>query len=110
MRPLRPKAHDFVFRVLTGFISYSEITAARGTAQLVLLWLSPLSLMEGLLFRATGHSDFALLGDGRLFEAALVPTVCLQLCLMGILLFLAVKVISPRRRKRKFTTEQNLIK
>ena len=66
--------------------------------------------MEALLFRATGHSDFALLGDGRLFEAALVPTVCLQFCLMGILLFLAVKVISPRRRKRKFTTEQNLIK
>ena len=81
-----------------------------GNGAAVLLWLSPLSLMEGLLFRATGHSDFALLGDGRLFEAALVPTVCLQLCLMGILLFLAVKVISPRRRKRKFTTEQNLIK
>ena len=81
-----------------------------GNGAAVLLWFSPLSLMEGLLFRATGHSDFALLGDGRLFEAALVPTVCLQLCLMGILLFLAVKVISPRRRKRKFTTEQNLIK
>ncbi len=82
---------------------------AGGTATSLLL-LSPLSLMDGLLFRATGRSDFALIGQGRLFDAALLPAICLQLALSFFLLFLAVRAITPRRRKRKFTTEQNLIK
>ncbi|MBF1257096.1 MAG: hypothetical protein HXM40_07715, partial [Stomatobaculum longum] len=53
---------------------------------------------------------FAALAENPLLQQGLIPAALLEFLLMAVLLLAAVRAISPRRRKRKFTTEQNLIK
>ena len=89
------------------------LTKSFGSAETAVSWLillSPVSLMENLLFHATGLHDFAALAENPLLQQGLIPAALLEFLLMAVLLLAAVRAISPRRRKRKFTTEQNLIK
>ena len=71
--------------------------------------LSPRRIILGnLLQNLVSAGIFALSGLPVLLTALLFGGV--SLADVALLLLAAVRAISPRRRKRKFTTEQNLIK
>lgn len=103
-------AEALLFFAPYGVFVLAKSFGSAGQAVSWLLLLSPVSLMENLLFHATGLHDFGALAESSLLQQGLLPAAFLELLMMALLLLLAVRAISPRRRKRKFTTEQNLIK
>ena len=71
-------AEALLFLAPFGILLLTKSFGSAGTAVSWLILLSPVSLMENLLFHATGLHDFAALAENPLLQRGLIPAALLE--------------------------------